>query len=145
MRLWHIDLIPYLPKKQLVAQWRELNSIFKDQPKHILINYIYNYNKSYLLNYTQAVIRELYNRNYKIKSLENYNKYFSINKSFGIERFAEHNYDYLEICFYNLKEKYIRGQKDFTEDGWKKLKTFFIEEQNSHLFQFDCGEESFDE
>ena len=35
MRLWHIDLIPYLPKSQLLAQWRELNSIFKKQDKHI--------------------------------------------------------------------------------------------------------------
>ena len=29
MRLWRIDLIPYLPRTQLLAQWRELNSIFK--------------------------------------------------------------------------------------------------------------------
>lgn len=38
MRLWHIDLIPYLPKTQLISQWRELNSVFKKQNKHILIN-----------------------------------------------------------------------------------------------------------
>ena len=40
MRLWHKDLIPYLPKKQLQGQWRELNSIYKLQNKHILINFI---------------------------------------------------------------------------------------------------------
>lgn len=31
MRLWHIDLVKngLLPKSQIIAQWRELNSIFK--------------------------------------------------------------------------------------------------------------------
>jgi uncharacterized protein (TIGR02328 family) len=62
MRLWHIDLIPYLPKSQLLAQWRELNSIFKKQDKHILFNYIYNYDKRYLLNYSQSVMREMLNK-----------------------------------------------------------------------------------
>lgn len=27
MRLWHIDLIPVLPREQLVAQWRECSAI----------------------------------------------------------------------------------------------------------------------
>ena len=27
MRLWHTDLIPVLPKEQLVGQWRELSAI----------------------------------------------------------------------------------------------------------------------
>ena len=29
MKLWHIDLIPYLPKSQILGLWTELNSIFK--------------------------------------------------------------------------------------------------------------------
>ena len=45
MRLWHYKLIPFLPNSQLIAQWRELNSIFKKQDKHILINYVYEYPK----------------------------------------------------------------------------------------------------
>lgn len=47
MRLWHIDLITnsLLPKSQLLAQWSELNSIFKKQDKNILINYIYDTDK----------------------------------------------------------------------------------------------------
>ena len=43
MRLWHKDLIPYLPKQQLLGQWRELNSIYVKQNRHILINFIYEY------------------------------------------------------------------------------------------------------
>lgn len=27
MRLWHKDLIPYLPRQQLIAQWRECCAI----------------------------------------------------------------------------------------------------------------------
>lgn len=136
MRLWHIDLIGYLPKSQLIAQWRELNSIFKKQDNHILINYIYNYPKSYLKNYAIKVKNEMYKRGYKINSFANYNNYFNHNSPMGtanycfviargIERFQEHNNEYLTICYYNLKEKYLRGQKDFTDEIWGKLNEFY--------------------
>lgn len=51
MRLWNYELIEnnLLPNSQAVAQWRELNSIFRKQDNHILINYIYNYNKETLM------------------------------------------------------------------------------------------------
>lgn len=131
MRLWHIDLIPYLPKSQLLAQWRELNSIFKKQDKHILINYIYNYaTKRTLLNYAEAVAREMLNRNYKIKSFGKFNTYFYGTSSFGTERFAEHDKEYLTICYWNLREKYLRGQKDFTKEVWDKLDEFYRSQIN---------------
>lgn len=76
MRLWHYKLIPFLPKSQLVAQWRELNAIFSKQTNHILINYIYDYPKSYLYNYTQLVINELKKRNYNIRKWDNFLSYF---------------------------------------------------------------------
>ena len=38
MRLWHKDIIRFSPKGQLVSQWKELGSIYKNQNKHILIN-----------------------------------------------------------------------------------------------------------
>lgn len=125
MRLWHVDLIPYLPKSQLLAQWRELNSIFIKQDKHILINYIYNYDKKPLLNYSQAVMREIQNRGYRINSYLNYQLYFLNVNSFGTERFKEHDAEYLMICYWNLREKYLRGQKDFTAENWNKLEKFY--------------------
>ena len=127
MRLWHIDLIPYLPKSQLLAQWRELNSIFKKQDKHILINYIYDYPVEYLWRYTANLIDEMVeNRNIKIKIWKNYDNYFKdIGWCYTGLRFKEHNNEYLTICYYNLKEKYLRGQKDFTADVWEKLDTFY--------------------
>ena len=135
MRLWHIDLITnsLLPKSQLLAQWRELNSIFKKQDKHILINYIYNYGKEYLWEYTMAVIIEMKKQNIDIKSFINADNYFDGLGEvppviYDIWRFKEHNKEYLTICYYNLKEKYIRGQKDFTKDVWEKLDNFYQNE-----------------
>lgn len=134
MRLWHIDLIPYLPKPQLLAQWRELNSIFKKQDKHILINYIYNHSKYYLHCYSMEVITEMHKRGYKT-NLDNHLKYF---ECLGVDfyndytpKFKEHNNEYLTICYYNLKEKYLRGQKDFTKDVWDKLDKFYKKEINN--------------
>jgi len=130
MRLWHIDLIPYLPKSQLIAQWRELNSIFKKQDKHILINYVYN-DLTSLRAYSNAVVIEMTLRNYKIRSFVNEINFFArveinLNESLN-KKFAEHNNEYLTICYWNLREKYIRGQKDFTDQVWQKLDKFYKE------------------
>lgn len=76
MRLWHYELIPYLPKSQLLAQWRELNSIFKKQDKHILINYVYEYPKNDLKTYACMVIEEMKRRGYKIKNMASFEAYF---------------------------------------------------------------------
>lgn len=124
MRLWHIDLIPYLPKSQLIAQWRELNSIFKKQDNHILINYIYNYPKSTLKTYADKVVKEMQNRGYEIKKWDNYNEYFEGVVADGMN-FKEHNDTYFEICYWNLYEKYIRGQKDFDVNVFYKLDDFY--------------------
>ena len=127
MRLWHYEIIGCLPKSQLVAQWRELNSIFKKQDNHILINYIYNYDKSYLKAYTDKVVLEMQRRGYKIKSFENYNKYFEGIKCWGGEQFNEHNNEYLTICYWNLLEKYRRGQKDFDKATFGRLHETYMD------------------
>lgn len=127
MRLWHIDLIPYLPDLQLVAQWRELNSIYKKEDKHLLINYNYNYSKEYLLQYSAVVCDEMVSRGIKINSYDKYFKYFdgvftdNVNNPL---RYKEHDDRYLRQCFYNLQEKYDRGQKGFTKEVYAKLANF---------------------
>lgn len=128
MRLWHVDILPYLPDSQLNAQWRELGSICYKQDNHLLINYIYCYNKEYLYWYTIAVLKEKFKRGFKTIKWDNFEKYFEIDrakmysdidlsdKMNKLYKFYEHDNLYLKICYYNLLEKYKRGQKDFTKD-----------------------------
>lgn len=145
MRLWHYKLIPYLPKSQLLAQWRELNSIFKKQDKHILINYIYDYPKIFLYDYSLLVREEMNKRKYKIKSLSNHDDYFEFDKFYinpcwitkRNNYFTEHNNEYLTICYYNLKEKYLRNQKDFTKEVWDELEEFYKKETMLYKYGYE--------
>lgn len=75
MRLWHYELIPYLPRKQLLGQWRELNSIFVKKNRHILINYVYDYKTVDLVTYSNYVMGEMLKRKYKFDS-KNYDSFF---------------------------------------------------------------------
>jgi len=126
MRLWHYQIIRFLPRLQLLAQWRELNLIFRKEPKHILINYIYEdqyQDKKDLLAYSNLVVVEMKSRGYRL-NLDTYHAYFGGLTS-DVERPFEkyQDDDYLLICFYNLKEKYRRGQKDFTDTQFKALES----------------------
>lgn len=128
MRLWHYKLIPYLPDSQLVAQWRELNAIYKNQPNHILINYVYQHGKDRLLQYSDKVCAEMRMRCFNINYC-NYNVYFFdvISPKREIP-YPEHDDRYMLQCFCNLQEKYDRGQKDFTARVYKKLEEFVCHE-----------------
>ena len=119
MRLWSWQLIPYLPRTQLLGLWRELNSIFKKQDKHILINYVYEYPEEDLKIYSWLVCEEMLSRGYKIK-----NPVSLDGKYFRAPFKDHHNDEYLLICFWNLREKYIRGQKDFDDETFMKLQKF---------------------
>ena len=136
MRLWHYKLIPFLPNSQLIAQWRELNSIFKKQDNHILINYVYEYPKNHLLSYADEVWAELKYRGYKICKMENYDNFYNTVRKESewlpeVVRnpFPNHHTNrYLLQCFYNLQEKYDRGQKDFSKEQYNKLEGFLLSE-----------------
>ena len=70
MRLWHKDLIPVLPRQQLLSQWRECCCIARNiavngTPNHILVNPIMNYPNSHLDTYAKQVYAEIANREYK--------------------------------------------------------------------------------
>ena len=128
--------MPYLPKSQLVSQWKELNSIFKKQDKHLLINYIYNYEKSDLLAYSKMVVEEMVKRGIKIKSWDNFTNYFhdlvlKCNKDHPF--YEQHTKDYLLKNFMNLEEKYFCGQKDFDRDTYLRLWNFVNDELNGLL------------
>lgn len=134
MRLWHKDLIPVLPRQQLLAQWRECcciahNIVINGTPNHILVNKIMNYSIKHFFKYTTLVHDEMITRGYKCEwskfmgDLINYqdgSKYPSYNDLFS----GWHNDRYLKQCFYNLQEKYDCG--GIPENEWKKIRDFMM-------------------
>ena len=129
MRLWHKDLIKVLPRKQLVAQWRELCCIAKNiadngTPNHALVNKVLDYSWIHFNTYTNLVIQEMQRRGYKISKnsylnfCENSSKardYFN-NKPENvlIKNISDlykdwHNDKYYMQCYYNLEEKHDCG------------------------------------
>ena len=121
MRLWHYKLIPVLPNKMLVSQWRECIAIKrqweKGTLKHPLVSYVMNYDKLYFLRYVELVVNELNKR--KIKHQKKYYDelfdfcYYPFHIVELEEKdnfiYKEHNNRYLAQCYYNLEEKYDRG------------------------------------
>lgn len=134
MRLWHKDLIPVLPRQQLLAQWRECCCIARNiavngTPNHILVNPIIDYPVYDFGNYATIVFNEMKNRGYicswdkfdiwysKIKAK---NLYYKTNFIFD----GWHNDRYLTQCFYNLQEKFDRG--GVPADEWERVENFYL-------------------
>lgn len=140
MRLWHKDLISYLPRKQLVAQWRECCAICsnianKRTLNHILVNKIMDYEFVHFMEYTRLVFSEMELRNYKVSQkamnnfLSNFEKFADPNEtligaSLGRILFADwHNERYLKQCLFNLQEKFDCG--GIPKDEWKVIEDKF--------------------
>lgn len=126
MRLWHKDLIPVLPKQQLLGQWRECcliakNIAEKGTPNHILVNRIMDYPIEHFFRYGIRVMNEMERRGYKV-DLYKFTRWFD---RLSAEREYEsifdtwHNDRYLKQCYYNLQEKYDCG--GITQAEWDTL------------------------
>lgn len=132
MRMWHKDLITVLPREQLVAQWRELSSIAgnintKGTPNHILINPVMEYPLSYFITYAAAVRAEMSRRGYRTMD-KVWDKICSVCPNYEILPIDEiykgwMDKDYMEICYYNLFEKFLRG--GITEKDWSSIKSAY--------------------
>ena len=133
MRLWHYELLPYLPDLQFKGQLRELVAIMHDwrdkgTTNHILINKVMEYPKEDLFRY--AVV-------YDAECLERYRK--SIGEKIKRE-FVEfcpnrhsclsyhifkgwHTKEYLRSNMANLWEKHFMGvgKSRNTDEEWKRL------------------------
>lgn len=127
MRLWHYKLIPYLPQKQLIAQWRECCCVAKNiatngTPNHLLVNKILNYSSIHFVYYTNLILEEMKKRGYKIneKSYISFCNHITIGQSWfnhcddiiinSNDLFKNwHNERYLHQCLMNLQEKYDCG------------------------------------
>ena len=143
MRLWHKDLIPYLPKNQLLGQWREICCIAKNianngTPNHILVNKVLDYPSIHFITYANMITTEMKKRNYKISEksylrlCENIRcayPYFNKDSFLIIKNnkvFPDwHNTRYLRQCLYNLEEKYDCG--GISKEEWNNItRNFYI-------------------
>ena len=128
MRLWHYMMISYLPDSQLKAQKRECDLIWKDikqgkKTNHILINYIWNYKD---VEYRLSIYYAQLKKEFELRKFKFVDKSTGIKASweyteFSYCAFEEHNFSYLQQCYYNLQEKYERGQKDFDNKKYFRL------------------------
>lgn len=138
MRLWHKDLIPVLPRQQLLSQWRECcciarNVAINGTPNHILVNKILDYPESQFNVYALAVRNEMLKRGYKC----DWNRFIKwrINRNYEwdlkeIFRYW-HNIRYLKQNYYNLMEKYDCG--GITKTEWLAVKKYVTEEIDRFL------------
>lgn len=129
MRLWHVKLIQYLPREQLLSQLRECVCIAKsikekNTPSHILVNKIIDYPIDEFNSYCKLVIDEFDRRSYKVSQLtkDKLKDYTGYNgKVMHSNIFKNwHNDDYLKICYYNLYEKYLCN--GITKEDFEKIK-----------------------
>lgn len=133
MRLWHYELLPYLPDAQFKGQLRELVAIMHDwrdkgQTNHLLINRVMDYPKRDLFEY-YLWYEEEYEKRYDKELLAYYSEFC---------RFCEnepplhipyrpyynwHNTEYLRVCMANLYEKWKfgKGKSRITDEEWEKL------------------------
>ena len=134
MRLWHKDLIPYLPDKQLISQWRECcaiaGSIAKfGSPHHLLVNKIMDYPIDHFYSYTFLVLEQMEARGFEIspRSFQNFQDHMvDINTVLPTPHipkpyiFADwHTYKYFLQCYYNLAEKHDCG--GISDEEWKPI------------------------
>lgn len=128
MRLWHYELLPYLPDKQFKGQLRELVAIMRDwrdkgKTNHLLINKVMEFSKSNLYGYFLCYAVE-YEKRYDSRPKQT-NEFIE----FGQHRWEEkpfqgwHNKEYLRVCMANLYEKHFFGvgNSRISDQEWKKL------------------------
>lgn len=132
MRIWSRDLIPYLPKKQLMAMRYELGDMIKQYPhiKHGLVKFANNYDINYLFYYFRLVVSEFEKRGIKHNTQYDLDIADIASTRDGIYlceeyRFAEDNEEYLKICLMNLYEKHIRNM--IPEQEWQVIEDRFGE------------------
>ena len=132
MRMWHVELLPYLPDMQFRGQLRELVAIMHDwrdkgKTNHLLINHVMLYDKSDLYEYFRCYEEE-WNRRYNKPLKEKYDQEFldfccnaHIFKRFRCYEYW-HDKTYLKICMMNLFEKYCGiGNNKLSEAEWLRL------------------------
>ena len=88
MRLWHEQLIPLLPKNQLLGQHRECCALRGNgwNKKHKTVDYAFSYTPYHLFIFHSLVMDEMEKRGYKVsaewrhlkKLLSNFNTFKTV-------------------------------------------------------------------
>ena len=125
-RVWHQNLIPYLPNKQLGAQWCEIRMMLgtiaiHGKLNHSTVNYVNKYPIEYLLAYGYLVFIERLKRGmYSNPAFvsEYYDAYTNITNTYiKTTIYPEHNETYLEECLLNLEGKGIYLREKLSSVG----------------------------
>ena len=129
MRIWHQDLLRYLPDLQFRGQLRELILIKREwerkgKPNHLLVNKVTKYPKDHLATYFDTyarIYKERYGRSIKQEYVDEFKSFGSIVHDTLFEGW--HDSNYLKICMTNLYEKhaYAEGNSRITDDEWNRL------------------------
>lgn len=137
MRLWHKDLIPVLPRQQLLGQWRECCAIMANiakngTPNHVLVNKVMNFHPYHLFAYSSRVVAELHGRGYRADFERFRDRY---KDAFGDRCYTKVSYfdlfagwmndRYLTQNYYNLQEKYDFGA--ITDEEWDRIEKRYRE------------------
>lgn len=128
IRLWHTKLISVLPREQLVGEWREISALTsniqkKGSPNHLLVNFIMDYDFDHFISYAYYVREEMAKRGYRTMDSV-WNKIVALKQNYTIlplEKIFFNKMDdiYLNICYYNLYEKYLCGGINY--EDWRKI------------------------
>lgn len=129
MRLWHKDLIPHLPRQQLLGQHRECCALrgLGWGRKHATVDYVFRHPYTWLVRYHKVVMHEMLRRGYRVDPVW-WNIYYQ-GKKLGYlpesiyrhrtQDYPEHNTVYLAECLLNLMRKnVVLGEcKAMTQEG----------------------------
>ena len=122
MRLWHQDLLAFLPRAQILGQHRECCALrgMGWGKKHSTVDYVFTHSVMRLVDYHKLVLREMEHRGYKPAHLWYSHEYRGKNTmpwlcalpsedylSADAPIYPEHNDAYREECLANLRQKGI--------------------------------------
>ena len=128
IRLWHTFLIDVLPREQLIATWRELSAIAgaiqkNGTPNHLLVNFVLDYDYDHFISYAKLVRNEMTKRGYRTMDSV-WHKIVALKPNwkeiqFGNIYYEKMNVGYFQICYYNLREKWLCG--GIEAEDWLKI------------------------
>ena len=131
MRLWHYELLPYLPDLQFKGQLRELVAIMHDwrdkgKTNHLLINRVMDFTPrnltAYFLMYEEEY-RKRYAKPINRLTIMEFMAFCGETKLYCEPFKGWHNKEYLRVCMANLYEKHFFGvgKSRIIDEEWQRL------------------------